>query len=186
MAPAKAKKARSARANAKRTTRQTNTGSSDGMLGPHTALNDIGELETPADTPAQRVENPVLDADLAREITAMRGQFLIIDGIDCKLYTIDISFALTAELEKERLQNAELRKRIEDMPGHVEQDVASTKPMPRPKGTAGTNFSIQEAMGLTGSVKKYETYKGIQVGCDFYWRCCDAYASRSATYGISQ
>jgi hypothetical protein len=33
----------------------------------------------------------------------------------------------------------------------------------RPKGTAGTNFSIQEEMGLAGSTKKYDRYKAIQV-----------------------
>jgi hypothetical protein len=38
-----------------------------------------------------------------------------------------------------------------------------TASIPRPGGTAGTNFSIQEAMGLAGSTKKYETYKAIQV-----------------------
>jgi hypothetical protein len=68
-------------------------------------------------------------------------------------------------LEEQRLQNAELRKRIEGM---TEAQVnggqdAGTKPIPRPQGTAGTNFSIQEAMGLVGSAKKYETYKAIQV-----------------------
>jgi hypothetical protein len=35
--------------------------------------------------------------------------------------------------------------------------------IPRPHGTAGTHFSIQEAMGLAGSQKRYETYKTIQV-----------------------
>jgi hypothetical protein len=73
----------------------------------------------------------------------------------------------TAELERERLENAELRKRLEEMieaqvNGTGGQD-ANTKPIPRPQGTAGTNFSIQEAMGLSGSTKKYETYKAIQV-----------------------
>jgi hypothetical protein len=43
-------------------------------------------------------------------------------------------------------------------------EAASTaKAIPRPRGTAGTNFSIQESMGLSGSAKKYETYKAIQV-----------------------
>jgi hypothetical protein len=77
----------------------------------------------------------------------------------------DLYILFVAELEKERLENAELRKRIEDiMPGNGGQD-ASAKPIPRPKGTAGTNFSIQQEMGLMGSTKKYETYKGIQVSC---------------------
>jgi hypothetical protein len=69
-----------------------------------------------------------------------------------------------AALEDERAKNAELRKRIEDLTdkphdGHN----AGVAVIPRPHGTAGTNFSIQEAMGLSGSTKKYETYKGIQV-----------------------
>ena len=33
----------------------------------------------------------------------------------------------------------------------------------RPSGTAGTDFSIQESMGLAGSKQKYETYKALQV-----------------------
>jgi hypothetical protein len=39
--------------------------------------------------------------------------------------------------------------------------------VPRPKGTAGTDFSIQEAMGLAGSPKEYDIYKGIQVRREF-------------------
>jgi hypothetical protein len=38
--------------------------------------------------------------------------------------------------------------------------------IPRPAGTAGTNFSIQVAMGLSGSTKKYDKYKAIQVCAD--------------------
>jgi hypothetical protein len=38
--------------------------------------------------------------------------------------------------------------------------------IPRPAGTAGTNFSIQVAMGLAGSTKKYDKYKAIQVCAD--------------------
>jgi len=77
---------------------------------------------------------------------------------------------LIAELEQQRLQNAELRKRIEDMAAEQANGGphAGTKSIPRPQGTAGTNFSIQEAMGLAGSTQKYETYKAIQVGCE----CC--------------
>ena len=89
------------------------------------------------------------------------------DNFQLKIPIIDHDISVTAELEKERLQNAELRKRIDDMPGHGGHN-ASEKPIPRPKGTAGTNFSIQEAMGLSGSSKKYETYKVIQVGVDVF------------------
>jgi hypothetical protein len=70
-----------------------------------------------------------------------------------------------AALEKEQTQNVELQRRIEGMaenPSGSSQS-AGSKPIPRPSGTAGTHFSIQEAMGLAGSTKKYETYKALQV-----------------------
>ena len=74
--------------------------------------------------------------------------------------------ARTATLEEERLQNAELRKQIQDISdGGNNEQRAVARQIPRPQGTAGTNFSIQEAMGLSGSTKKYETYKAIQVRC---------------------
>ena len=72
----------------------------------------------------------------------------------------------TAALEAERAQNAELRKRIEDLADKAPDAGGGTRTVniiPRPKGTAGTQFSIQEAMGLSGTIKKYETYKAIQV-----------------------
>ena len=71
-----------------------------------------------------------------------------------------------AVLETERAQNAELRKRIEglsDLPHNGPEAASAAKAIPRPRGTAGTNFSIQESMGLSGTAKKYETYKAIQV-----------------------
>lgn len=40
---------------------------------------------------------------------------------------------------------------------------ANPKMVLRPKGTAGTHFSIQEEMGLSGGGKEYDIYKGIQV-----------------------
>ena len=75
-------------------------------------------------------------------------------------------------LENERTQNAKLRKHIEDLES-TPNDVnglgnAHGKLIPRPRGTSGTDFSIQEAMGLAGSKQKYETYKGLQVS-----RCCN-------------
>jgi hypothetical protein len=81
----------------------------------------------------------------------------------------------TAALKKERTQNAHLQKRIEEITVPRDQEFASgsqnteinVKPVPRPGGTAGTHFSIQEAMGLAGSKRKYETYKAIQVGDRF-------------------
>ena len=81
----------------------------------------------------------------------------------------------TAALEQERLQNAELRKQIEDMGDQVNNGSgAVARQIPRPQGTAGTTFSIQEAMGLSGSAKKYGTYKAIQVRCRHqYTECAD-------------
>jgi hypothetical protein len=69
-----------------------------------------------------------------------------------------------AALEAERAKNAELQKRMEDLADKPRgSQNAGVKTIPRPHGTAGTNFSIQEAMGLSGSTKNYETYKAIQV-----------------------
>ena len=49
--------------------------------------------------------------------------------------------------------------------GSVGGQDAGNKTVPRPCGTAGIQFSIQQAMGLAGSKQKYETYKGLQVSC---------------------
>lgn len=35
--------------------------------------------------------------------------------------------------------------------------------VPRPKGSAGMDWSIEVAMGLDGSQEKHETYKALQV-----------------------
>ena len=61
----------------------------------------------------------------------------------------------------------ELQRQIQEMAASQGNSTGtsdtSVKPVPRPKGSSGTDFSIQEVMGLAGSVKKYETYKAIQV-----------------------
>ena len=72
----------------------------------------------------------------------------------------------TVALEAERAENAVLRKRIEDFADKAPDGGGETRTVniiPWPKGTAGTQFSIQVAMGLSGTIKKYETYKAIQV-----------------------
>jgi hypothetical protein len=71
-------------------------------------------------------------------------------------------------LAKERTHNAQLQKRIEEITTAEHQNRSGVSQnagnmVPRPSGTAGTNFSIQEAMGLAGNKQKYETYKAIQV-----------------------
>jgi hypothetical protein len=97
-------------------------------------------------------------AELRDEVTLIRGQFRCA-GSEVE----DLTRRFIAALEGERMQNAELRKRLEDIASTSNSENVVIKPIPRPRGTAGTNFSIQEAMGLAGSVKKYETYKAIQV-----------------------
>ncbi len=66
-----------------------------------------------------------------------------------------------AALIQEQTQKTELQKQINDI--NNGQGTKEAKAVPRPKGSAGTNFSIQEAMGLAGSAKKYEMYKALQV-----------------------
>ena len=47
---------------------------------------------------------------------------------------------------------------------HQRGDCNTPEMIPRPSGTAGTDFSIQVAMGLEGAGRRYEKYKAIQVG----------------------
>jgi hypothetical protein len=80
-------------------------------------------------------------------------------------------------LEREKAENASLRDKLEDTNenqgvGNNSKPTASETIL-RPAGTAGTNFSIQIAMGLSGSSKKDDKYKAIQVmscrhGADIY------------------
>lgn len=69
--------------------------------------------------------------------------------------------ALTAERETV----AQLQERLEHLEdGQAGGDGETSETLiPRPKGTAGTHWSIQEAMGLAGSEKKHGIYKGLVV-----------------------
>ena len=70
-------------------------------------------------------------------------------------------------LEKERADNMELRDQLEAATATMEEENGGGDGkalIPRPSGTAGTDFSIQVAMGLEGVGKRYEKYKAIQVG----------------------
>jgi hypothetical protein len=73
-------------------------------------------------------------------------------------------------LEREKSNNASLRDQLEEANNHhrARDNIRLTdhEMIPRPAGTAGTNFSIQVAMGLSGSTKKYDKYKAIQVRTD--------------------
>jgi len=78
-----------------------------------------------------------------------------------------IDYHFQDELERQKADNASLRDKLEDANEH-QGARGNSKPdanemIPRPKGTAGSNFSIQVEMGLSGSAKKYDKYKAIQV-----------------------
>ena len=63
------------------------------------------------------------------------------------------------------MENAALQKQVADLTERQNGGIGSSEAplIPRPTGTVGTHFSIQDAMGLAGSKRKYETYKAIQV-----------------------
>jgi hypothetical protein len=71
-------------------------------------------------------------------------------------------------LEREKANNASLRDQLEEANHGVGDNIRPTgrEMIPRPAGTAGTNFSIQVEMGLSGSTRKYDKYKAIQVCTD--------------------
>jgi hypothetical protein len=70
-------------------------------------------------------------------------------------------------LEREKANNASLRDQLEEANNHggARDNIEPTdhEMIPRPAGMAGTNFSIQVVMGLSGRTKKYDKYKAIQV-----------------------
>jgi hypothetical protein len=68
-------------------------------------------------------------------------------------------------LNKAQAENVSIRERMNremNAPGNNETQTM----IQRPKGMAGTDFSIQEGMELSGSKKGYNIYKGIQVCCE--------------------
>ena len=72
-----------------------------------------------------------------------------------------------AKYEKEKAEKAALQEKLE---GIEEQDGHGGKhgpvnSIPKPKGTAGKDYSIQIEMGLSGSKKKHKKYMAIQVSC---------------------
>ncbi|KIM89670.1 hypothetical protein PILCRDRAFT_1993 [Piloderma croceum F 1598] len=67
---------------------------------------------------------------------------------------------LEDELAQEKAHSESLCNQLEDVtecPGGDKSNM-----IPRPAGTASTNFSIQVEMGLSGTTKKYDKYKAIQ------------------------
>jgi hypothetical protein len=73
-------------------------------------------------------------------------------------------------LEREKSNNASLQDQLEEANNHhgARDNIRlmDREMIPRPAGTARTNFSIQVTMGLSGSTKKYDKYKAIQVCTD--------------------
>jgi len=66
--------------------------------------------------------------------------------------------------------NTEFERQLERQ-AHAgnEEHGEDVRPIPRPKGSAGNDWSIQQEMGLSGSVKKTEIYKGLQVNAICRW-----------------
>jgi hypothetical protein len=65
-------------------------------------------------------------------------------------------------LAQERAKNAELQKQLEELSNAIPSDRPSDK-IPRPAGTAGNDFNIQNEMGLGGSQANREIYKALMV-----------------------
>lgn len=67
-------------------------------------------------------------------------------------------------LEREKANNAELQEQLNYPKEHDDKEGRYVL-IPRPEGTAGSTYSIQDQMGLAGDVgtKKYDQYKAIQV-----------------------
>lgn len=119
-------------------------------------------MESQATQQAQATQQEqAIDDDGLAQVARMEGKHHIV-YVD----TSDTPVIPTEELNQERLANAELQKQLDDM---VKSGGTSTEAegptIPRPKGTAGTHFSIQVAMKLTSSQEKDLKYKAIQVRC---------------------
>lgn len=66
-------------------------------------------------------------------------------------------------LEKQKADNAALQEKINEASMATNKDPGAPK-VPKPKGTAGTDYSIQIEMGLSGTTKKKAKYLSIMVG----------------------
>ena len=70
---------------------------------------------------------------------------------------------MSAELKKSKAANAALQEQLNDVANLRQGDDREQNLILKPKGTAGTHYSIQVEMGLSGSKKKNNQYKGVQV-----------------------
>ena len=69
---------------------------------------------------------------------------------------------LKAEMQNQKAENAALQEKINKALTPANNDPEMTKIL-KPKGTAGADYSIQIEMGLSGSKKKNDKYKGILI-----------------------
>ncbi|KAJ7655447.1 hypothetical protein B0H17DRAFT_1073443 [Mycena rosella] len=73
---------------------------------------------------------------------------------------IDGDTTIADALEAERVKNAELQKRLDQL-SNTKPITASTEKIPRPAGSAGNTFNIQNEMGLGGSRANRDIYKAL-------------------------
>ncbi|KAG6848684.1 hypothetical protein H0H93_014905 [Arthromyces matolae] len=83
---------------------------------------------------------------------------------------------LQAKLAESQAANTKLQEELNATPAKtsIDKRSATIKMIPRPTGTAGHQFSIQEEMGLVGSAKKMGEYKALvlSLGSPFLLRQC--------------
>jgi hypothetical protein len=70
---------------------------------------------------------------------------------------------MSAELKKSKAANAALQEPLNYVSNLRQGDDREQNLILKPKGTAGTQDSMQVEMGLSGSKKKNDQYKGVQV-----------------------
>lgn len=105
----------------------------------------------------------------------------------CNL-TYEAKQRVVADLERQKEEADELRKQlVTNTPNEGNSSTAkkTQKIVPRPKGTAGTQWNIQIEMGLGGKgEKKYDRYKAIQVSTShkFAQRARLSYLGHSASF----
>ncbi|KAJ7119408.1 hypothetical protein C8R44DRAFT_877838 [Mycena epipterygia] len=106
-------------------------------------------------------EQGELNARLLRELEALKthgptnNAQMVIEDPGKSLTDAQITDAL----EEERAKNAELQKRLEALSGQKMPD--NPEQVPRPAGSAGNNYNIQNEMGLGGSRANREIYLAL-------------------------
>ncbi|KAJ7440627.1 hypothetical protein B0H11DRAFT_2205136 [Mycena galericulata] len=111
--------------------------------------------------PPKLKEQEVLNARLLREIEALktRGVNEMDPKEDAGVESISDPQIADA-LEEERARNQELQRRLDELT-HQSSATEEMEKIPRPRGSAGNNFNIQNEMGLGGSRANREIYKAL-------------------------